>query len=136
VTMNQGDPNGSVEKGTIKVLAAPRVSVAENQEAISILGGKTKIGEQDVSFGQYLKVRVTRKGKGAVTVSGVIEVSAIGTPVQDALEREARSIYFERTVKLAETNRLRTANWAQGRVWLELRVDEVEPTAPAETAKE
>jgi hypothetical protein len=136
VTMNQGDPNGSVEKGTIKVLAAPRVSVVENQEAISILGGKTKIGEQDVSFGQYLKVRVTRKVKGVVAVTGVIEVSAIGTPVQDVLEREARSIYFARTVKLAETNRLRTANWAQGRVWLELRVDEVEPTAPAEIAKE
>lgn len=136
VTMNQGDPNGSVEKGTIKVLADPRVIVVENQEAISNLGGKTKIGDQDVSYGQYLRVRAIRMGKDAVAVTGVIEVSAIGTPVQNVLEREARSIYFARTVKLAETNRLRTANWAQGRVWLELRVDEVEPMAPAEVAKE
>lgn len=109
------------------VLAEPRLQVVENREAVSTVGGKEAVGEEEVPSGIVLRVKVDPEAAKTVHASGVLEVSETGHPEteNDVVIRESFAIHFNRTIELGRPLRIRLSKTPQKERWFELSVSAV-----------
>lgn len=86
----------------IKIVAEPTVATVENRDAVFHVGRQTKVADETVRAGTWLKVRLMKRGEGKVRVTGVLEVSSLAHPSDDFVERLSTEYHFARTVSLGE----------------------------------
>lgn len=108
------NPNGGE-----RILAEPNIVTIADRPAVFHVGGQTKVADETIRDGTFLKVTVKKLKGDKVRVSGMLEVSNfINPPSENFVRRDATEFYFDHTVKLAEKIRLSTRPTAEagGRV--------------------
>lgn len=129
VRVFEGDPLGSQEAGTLKILAEPRIVTLENCP-FSFLSG----GEIVASDGEYVQFGRRIEGKPGAVEDGKIrlDVTLSNTTVRERTEERVQlnteSMRTITTLKLGEVVKLR---WRKGspdkQAWAELSVEEFKP---------
>ena len=112
----------SKEEGAIR--ADPQVAVLANEEAILDVGGERKLREKKIPFGTLFKVSVTQLNGKKVRVTGMLEVSSVGTLDDEIVPRESFSVHFDKTVDLGNKTRVCVFKSSDKQRWFELLVDE------------
>jgi polysaccharide export outer membrane protein len=129
----QGDPLGSQEAGTRKVLSSPRLRILENEPFSIVVGGEVAVPDGPEKV-QFVRVGRTIEGKSASAKDGRIHLDLTLTKTT-AGERSGDRIRFHTestrtigTFKLGEVARLWWGkNTGDQQVWAELLVEEVKP---------
>jgi hypothetical protein len=75
----EGRSKGSIETETLRTLARPRLAVSEGRVANILIGGEVIVGDEKVPHGTSLKVKVDPAEDAKLRVTGVLEISTIGT---------------------------------------------------------
>ena len=112
-----GDPNGTRAAGTMKLVAAPTLSLASGGDASLLVGGHVKIGGEMVPVGRELEVKTTTADSGAVTVRLVLKLhSVVGAPgaqqVTTAREETVATIQPGGTVRVQIGRDPKKLQWA------------------------
>lgn len=93
VRLLEGDPRGSVEKGTIKVLSSPTLMTLEGLEATVEVGGTlSSASKGEVLFGTLLKVTPQKLKAGTCEATLSLEVTQPIKKEGDALVAVSGSI--------------------------------------------
>src|SRR4051794_17574876 len=124
----EGDPLGSREQGTLKLLASPRIVTLENKPFTFISGGEIAIpnGPQGV---QFERTGLTLEGTPGAVKDGKIGLdlklsnTTVGKETEDQIQLSTETTRMITTVKLGEVVKLR---WGKGSAdnqrWVELSV--------------
>ncbi|HEX7378550.1 MAG TPA: hypothetical protein VF278_15630 [Pirellulales bacterium] len=116
------NPNGGE-----KINAEPSIVTIADRPAVFHVGGQTKFADETIRDGTLLKATVKKLNGDKVRVSGMLEVSKFTNPPSEKLvQRDATEYYFDRTVKLGETIRLKTRSTAEGGRIVELTCRQVD----------
>jgi hypothetical protein len=127
IRMTVTDAVATAEGGEkTKVIASLQVGTVENREAVFQVGGQTKVADDSIRWGTWLKVKVKKMDGNKVRVSGMLEVSNIAEPSDDFVERTATEHHFARTISLTETVCLGKRQTAAGCRTVELTCHEIE----------
>lgn len=132
VRVLEGDPLGSREAGTLKVLAEPRLVTLENRPFSFISGGELPItdGEsvQYQPFGRMIEGKAGAVKDGKVRLDITLSNTTIGERTEDRIQLHRESTRTITTVRLGEVVKLR---WGKGgaekQTWAELSVEQVKP---------
>jgi hypothetical protein len=132
VRVLEGDPLGSREAGTLKVLAEPRLITLENRPFSFVSGGELPVtdGEsvQFQSFGRMIEGKPGAVKDGKVRLDITLSSTTIGERTKDRIQLHSESTRTITTVRLGEVVKLR---WGKGgtekQTWAELSVVEVKP---------
>jgi hypothetical protein len=126
LTMKQGDPLGSREEGTLKVLAEPRLVTLERQPGSFLSGGEVRIGGEMVHVGKLVKVTAEKVADGRLLLGVVLEHTDLSDRREDSAQFQTSRAIYSRTVKPGEVLRLRWGKNTPGpQTWAELSVREV-----------
>ena len=98
VAVKEGDPSGSREKGTLRVLAEPTVATIEGREAWVRVGGAVTVGSEQVDYGLLLRVRPQRAEQGRIQIAGMIERSEVTEQSEGLAVLQSTRAVFQRTV--------------------------------------
>ncbi|MBL8826162.1 MAG: hypothetical protein JNM18_04200 [Planctomycetaceae bacterium] len=131
VQVKSGDPNGSVEAGTLKILSAPQLVTTENRQAQLSVGGLVPLVDKPTSDDDYgpigLRVDI-RPGKvedGQVRLhfklENAHEVVVSGQPTKTI---ESRSLQTVLIAKLGEKFKLGGLSHNGEPQWIEVTVEE------------
>lgn len=123
VVIKEGDPQGSLAKGTLKVRSERALSVRLNGEANFLSGGEYPIGKGLVPFGATMRVSVTPEAAGKIHVSGTHEDSDINVAsaqTGNAIALRAYRIHFAETMKPGETVRRVLERKSRDDLWTQL----------------
>jgi hypothetical protein len=132
VRVFEGDPLGSREAGTLKVLAEPRLVTLENRPFSFVSGGELPItdGEsvQHQPFGRMIEGKAGALKDGKVRLDITLSNTTIGERTEDRVQLHSESTRTITTVRLGDIVKLR---WGKGstkkQTWAELSVEEVKP---------
>ena len=127
VSLQEGHSTGSIEKGTLRILAHPTVMVTEGREAKILIGGEVAVGGEKVPHGISLILTAESRPDDRVYVTGALEVSTLGrlTDDDETVMREGTSVHFAKTVACGEKVRVPKSKSARSQRWLELRVEKL-----------
>ena len=129
LSLCEGDPLGSREAGTIKVLAQPKVVTRQNAFAELVSGGElaNSVGIEGTEF---VPTGLTVKCMAAVVKDGKVKLDltfSVTTPGEQSTERIQLHTQSTRTitiVKLGEVIKLRCGKADPGKqFWIEVSVD-------------
>jgi hypothetical protein len=132
VRVFEGDPLGSREAGTLKVLAEPRLVTLQNRTFSFVSGGEIPItdGEnvQYQPFGRMIEGKAAAVKDGKVRLDISLSNTTIGERTEGRIQLHSESTRTITTVRLGEVVKLR---WRKGgtekQTWAELSVEEVQP---------
>jgi hypothetical protein len=132
VRVFEGDPLGSREAGTLKVLAEPRLVTLENRPFSFVSGGDIPVtdGEsvQFQPFGRMVEGKPGAVKDGKVRLDITLSNTTIGERTEDRIQLHSESTRTITTVRLGEVVKLR---WGKGstdkQTWAELSVEEIKP---------
>jgi hypothetical protein len=122
----QGDPLGSREARTLKVLAEPKLITREKRPAAFLTGGQVFSAGEFVDVGHKLTVVAERAAGGAIRLNVVLEHTELEDQTEDSASFRASQNRYTRTVKPGEVVKLRWDKPAERQTWVELSVREVE----------
>jgi hypothetical protein len=127
----QGDPFGSRQAGTLKLLADPKLMTLDGAGAAVNCGGQQAV-EADpgrvefVPIGHIVKVLPRVQQDGRIRLRVTAEVSSVVEQSDDRLQVNTQSSWTVHTVRTGEWVRMRFAQSKDGHpVWAEVRVAEV-----------
>src|SRR5947209_6292935 len=127
VLLFEGDPLGSREAGTLKIVAEPRQVTTEKRESSFHSGGIVKLDGDEVPFGVDVKLTPERGEEGTIRLKIVLEYTELLSHSEDSVQLQSDRARFVRTVKPGEVLRLPFGKPADHRRWVELTVREYEP---------
>jgi hypothetical protein len=130
VRVFEGDPLGSRQAGTLKVLAEPRLVTLENRPFSFVSGGEILIkdgeGVQFQTFGRTIEGKPGAVKDGKVRLEITLSNTTVGERTEDRIQLHSESTRTITTVRLGEVVKLR---WGKGsadkQIWAELSVEEV-----------
>jgi hypothetical protein len=123
VSVLQGDPHGSREAGTLKVLAEPTLVTRVGQEASYLSGGKAPVDGESVEFGNKLRVFVEAVGE-AVRLKLSLEHTVLLESGEGTTRlRTDRALY----TKMVKPGEVLTLGWGRPseRMWVEVSVNKL-----------
>lgn len=128
----EGDPLGSREAGTLKVVADPRILTLENRPASFVSGGEIAVtdgdGMQLIQLGRMVEVKPGAVKDSKVRLDITLSNTTIAERTEERIQVHTESTRMISTVRLGEVVKFR---WRKGsadrRVWVELTVEEVKP---------
>lgn len=103
----EGDPAGSRQAGTFKVLAEPTLAVMEKKEASFFAGGEFHV--EDNQFQEFgLKINITPHAApgGQIRLKVLVDVNQILEKTRDHFSLTGRKDFYSRTVKPGEIVKL------------------------------
>jgi hypothetical protein len=132
VRVFEGDPLGSREAGTLKVLAEPRLVTLENHPFSFASGGEIPVRDgqavQFHSFGRRIEGKPGAVKEGKLRLEITLSNTTIGERTENRIQLHTESTRTITTVRLGEVMKLR---WGKGsadrQAWVELSVEEVKP---------
>jgi hypothetical protein len=135
VRVLEGDRQGSVAAGTVKVLAEPTLVTLENTTCTLVVGGEIPVPGGDelrfLQFGQCLKIRPTRLKTGKIQIDLEATLSEPSERKDEEVEILSRSVRAIRTVAEGKREVFRfPAKPGAKEAWLELTVSVPEPLDP------
>jgi Flp pilus assembly secretin CpaC len=77
INLYQGDPTGSREAGTIRLVSAPEMVTKSAEDASLLVGGQVAIGAKTVPVGRQVHINAKDAGEGAVRVKLILENSVL-----------------------------------------------------------
>ena len=122
----QGDPLGSREAGTLKVLAESKLVAREKRPASFLTGGQVFSGGEFVDFGHKITVVSERAEDGAIRLHVVLEYTELQDQTEDSASFQTSQRRYTRAVKPGESVKLRWGKQSERQTWVELSVREVE----------
>jgi hypothetical protein len=130
LVMFEGDPLGSREARTLKVVAEPRLIVLENRPFTFMSGGESPVNDGDsvefVPFGRAITGKASAVKGGKVRLDITLSETSPAEGTEERLQFHTRSTRTIATVRLGEVVKLR---WGKGgsdkQAWVELTVEEV-----------
>lgn len=128
----QGDPLGSREAGTLKLLADPNLITLENRVFTFVSGGEIAVTEgeevQFVQIGRMIEGKPGAVKDGKVCLDLTLSNTTVGERTEERVQVHTESTRMISTVRLGEVVKFR---WRKGsadrQVWVELTVAEVKP---------
>jgi Flp pilus assembly secretin CpaC len=129
----EGDPLGSLEEGTLKVLAEPRLITLENQSFSFRSGGEVAIRDDSrsvvsVPFGRMIEGKSSTVKRGTIRLDLTLSNTTVGKRTKERIELNTESTRTITTVKLGEVVKLRWGKEAADKqIWAELSVEEITP---------
>jgi hypothetical protein len=124
----QGDPLGSLEEGTLKIVAEPTIVTLEKQAASFQSGGVVKIDGDDVQTGLTGKFTPEGAAGGTIRLSACFNYTQILSEKENSLQLQTNQAHFVRTVKSGQVVRLQLSRPVEPRIWVELSVKEFVPS--------
>jgi hypothetical protein len=132
VRVFEGDPLGSREAGTLKVLAEPRLVTLENRPFSFVSGGEMAVtGGEGVSFPRFGRLIEGKAGAvkdGKVRLDLTLSHTTVAERTEGRVQLHTESTRTITTALLGEVVKLR---WGKGgtekQAWAELSVEEVGP---------
>lgn len=131
VQVKSGDPNGSVEAGTLKILSAPQIVTVENRQAQLMVGGQVPLvdepsrDEDYAPIGLRVDIRPGKIDDGKVRLNFKLEnsheVAVNGQPTRTI---ESRSVQTVLVAKLGEKLKLGGLTQNNEQQWIEVTVEE------------
>jgi hypothetical protein len=122
VRIMQGDPLGSVEAKSVKLLAAPVVQTLEKREAWIITGSEEVIANETVLMGHKVCVVSEVLADGRIRVQVKLEHRRKLDAANNAHDLELTQRIYTRTVAEGETLRLPFGPLNANATWVELNV--------------
>jgi hypothetical protein len=128
----EGDPLGSREEGTLKILAEPRLVTLENRPISFVSGGEIAVTDgENVQFHQFGWMIEGKPGAvkdGKVRLDLTLSNTTVGERSEERIQLHTESTRTITTTRLGEVVKLR---WGKGshdrQTWVELSVEEVTP---------
>lgn len=133
VRVFEGDPLGSRESGTLKVLAEPRLVTLENHRFSFIVGGQIPVPDgESVQFHQFGRMIEGKPGAikdGKIRLDITLVNTTVGEQTEERIQLHSESTRTITTIRLGEVVKLRWGKKASAdrQVWVELSVEEVKP---------
>jgi hypothetical protein len=126
----EGDPLGSREAGTLKVIAEPRLVTLENRPFSFLSGGEIAVNDggsvQFVEFGRMIKGKAGTVKDGKVRLDLTLSNTTVGERTEERIQLHTDTSRTITTVRLGEIVKLR---WGKGsadrQTWAELSVEEI-----------
>jgi hypothetical protein len=133
VNIFEGNPLGSRGAGTLRVLAAPRITALENQPFTFVLGGDVPVHVRGDSIDNVLvgfvfegKVRLVNADK--VYLDLTIAHSTIADRTEESIQIRTESRRTIATIKRGEVMTVRLPKRAVDKqIWAEVSVEELTP---------
>jgi Flp pilus assembly secretin CpaC len=129
----EGDPLGSVEAGTLKILAEPNIVTLDGRSFSFRSGGELTVPDgpkaiEFVEFGRKIEGKPSAAKDGKIRLDITLSNTTIGKKSKDRIELNTESTRTITTVKRGEIVKLR---WGKGKAdkqtWAELSVQEIKP---------
>jgi hypothetical protein len=131
VRMYEGDPLGSVEAGTLKLLCDTRLVTLENRSASLVSGGELPVMRdakkvEYVPFGRTVELRPSKVQDGKLHLDVLLVNTTVAGNTKERIELHSTSARTLTTVKLGESVKLRWPGAsAERQVWVEFTVDAI-----------
>jgi hypothetical protein len=131
VRMLQGDPLGSVEAGTVRVLADTRLVTLEKRLASLVSGSEIDVRRdgntmETVQIGHVMEIRPGAAQGGKVRLDITLRYTSVAANHGERTDLHTQSHRVLTTVKVGELLKLRWPGaTAEKQVWVELSADEV-----------
>ena len=127
-----GDPLGSREAGTLKVVAEPRIITFEKRSFSFVSGDEITVtgsdGVQIIQAGRVLEGRPGTVEDGKVRLDVLLSNTTVGKRTKEYTQLHTETSRTITTARLGEVVKFR---WGKGsadkQVWAELSVEEVKP---------
>jgi hypothetical protein len=116
---------GSPEKE--KILSEPNFMVLANDDADFCVGGEMTVGGNRVPYGTLAKIKVVPIEANKIRVTGMFEVSTVGSLDDGMLPRESNSVHFAKAIACGDTIRACVSRSTDCERWFELVVEELKP---------
>ena len=128
----EGDPLGSVEAGTVKVLAEPCLRAVEGHACRFNSGGEIPLfdgrGIQYVPFGLHVETKAHLIQQGKVHVDITLSNVTVVKRDDEQIQTNSEATRVIATLKLGEVVKLRRGKGsASKQAWVELSVEEAKP---------
>jgi hypothetical protein len=128
----EGDPLGSREAGTLKVVAEPRLITLEKGSFSFVSGGEVAVtgidGVQFVQSGRVLEGKPEAVKDGKIRLDITLSNTTVGKRTQEHIQLDTETSRTITTVRLGEVVKFR---WGKGsadkQAWVELSVAEIKP---------
>lgn len=127
--LQQGDPCGSREAGTLEVLTQPQLLVAEKQKAWFQVGRSVQVFGDEVTLGYRITVTTESLAGGKVRVDGSTDAITLTEGGRDGPVLQTTRTCFRCDVKLGETARVRFGKHTGKETWADLTVEVPVPEA-------
>jgi hypothetical protein len=132
LSVYEGDPQGTLEAGTIKLLSMPTVTTHEGRAAIMRSGGKVPIFHGDevewAHTGTSFSVCPGKVRDGKVDIDIEFELAAADCCTEDRTQISKTVTRLATKVKLGETVKIQTGKkTGKDQRWAELLVEEAKP---------
>jgi hypothetical protein len=128
VRIFEGDPLGSPEEGTLKVLADTRLSTLENRPMFVLSGQEILVPDvtMPVQLGQKLEVLPGAVKDGRLCLDITMSTTTAGEKKNGRTQFHAQTTRTITTIKLGEVVKIRCGDrGADKQSWVELSVDQI-----------
>ncbi len=131
VRVYEGDPNGSREEGTLKIVSAPRIMALDNQMAYVHIGGESAIengrGEvESVPFGWRFQICPKLRKDGKVWLDVQVDHMTPPETSGERVENTSRSVHVRGPARAHEAFKVVCEKEpADRQVWVELSVESI-----------
>jgi hypothetical protein len=127
LVIKSGDPSGSVQAGTQKLLASPRLITLEKQPANFISGGQVLVRGEFEDFGLIVRC-VVEPGLGRrINMKVVLERIEVVQQRGERVTLQTSKVTHDLTFSRGEAIKLRFSRGNQPYTWVEVSVREVVP---------
>jgi hypothetical protein len=75
ISLFEGDPKGSREAKTLRIVSAPTLALKSGQKGSYLLGKQIQVGKKTVAIGKHVHISTKDFGHGATRVSLALEVT-------------------------------------------------------------
>lgn len=100
--LRQGDPRGSVEDKSIRVLATSSIATVADRPAELKVGGEVAAADELVPFGTVIRICASQLDDGRVRIRGSLETSSVHKSSDEVVLRESLCVHFAKPVVLNE----------------------------------
>lgn len=125
VAFYEGDPLGSRDEGTLKLLAQPRLITLAGQDVQFLSGGQVLVGGEHVSFGLLMKFKCKPTDDGQIRLNATTELGERIDPKDETVVGiQSEKVVFSRTMKPGQTIKFRVGKPAKPEFqkWVEMTV--------------
>jgi hypothetical protein len=124
LSLRQGDPLGSREEGTLKILAEPTLITMDGREATFVSGGQIYVENEFVGAG--LKVSVTpMQADQRIKLRLTLERTEVVEEREDTLLLQSSQARYIRVVEPGQVLKLRWGKSSVPQTWVELSAREL-----------
>lgn len=132
VQLLEGDPQGSVEEGKVKRLAAPTVLTRDGAEFRFQIGGEVLVpgtgAKETAFFGVELTGKAVAKGEDKLHLDIKMSRTERGESTDDALELRTHTLRIVRTVAIGSSLTIdQKTVGANPKTWMVIHIEEAKP---------